>query len=413
MNVTRGNPTEVDVAIVGAGPAGATTALALEGSGLRIALMDKSGFPRDKVCGDAISPDVVNQLHKLPLDTGQMFEQMEAKIWCKAVRFISPNYSHADLSLNRYRMTGYVTPRLDFDAFLFEQASRSTDVKVMTGHGVSSIHRNEDGVRLELAEGSSVQAKIVVGADGAHSIVGRTFSSEKIDKHHHCAGLRIYYENVSGFSDENAVELHFYKELLPGYFWMFPLPGNRANIGLGMLSAHVAKRKPNLKNMLRDIIENHPNVRDRFANAKPLEDIKGFGLPLGSKKRIISGDRYLLTGDAASLINPLSGEGIANAIRSGRIAADHLRLAFARDSFSAAFNRAYDKEVYHRMWSELQLNYWIQLAMRRPRLCNFIVKRAIGNPSVQEMVLSGFSIDKIKSRMRSPGFYLNLLRTKP
>src|SRR5690606_33542098 len=141
----------------------------------------------------------------------------------------------------------------------------------------------------------------------AHSSVARAFSDEKVDKNHHCAGLRIYYENVSGFSEDNAVELHFYKKLLPGYFWMFPLPGNRANIGLGMLSAHVAKRKPNLKALLMDIIENHPNVKDRFKHARPLEEIKGFGLPLGSKKRVISGDKFLLLGDAASLINPLSG----------------------------------------------------------------------------------------------------------
>lgn len=402
----------VDIAIVGAGPAGTATALALHGSGLKVAVVDKSTFPRDKICGDAISPDVVNQLNKLPLNTGPLFDQFDEKIWCKAVRFISPNYGHADLSLNRYSITGYVSPRLDFDAFMFEQASKSDDIQMITGHSVSSIERNTSGVTLELSNDQHIHAQAVVGADGAHSVVGRHFNEEKVDKNHHCAGLRIYYENVTGFSEENAVELHFYKELLPGYFWMFPLPGNRANIGLGMLSAHVAKRKPNLKHMLQDIIANHPNVKDRFKDARPLEDIKGFGLPLGSKKRIISGDRYLLTGDAASLINPLSGEGIANAIRSGRIAADHLRSAFEKNDFSAAFNKGYDKEVYARMWSELQLNYWIQLAMRRPRLCNFIVKRAIGSPSVQEMVLSGFSIDKIRSRMRTPGFYLNLLRNK-
>lgn len=376
-----------------------------------MALIDKSTFPRDKICGDALSPDVVSQLHKLPLETGKFFQNLEAKITCKAVRFISPNYSIADLSLNRTEITGYVSPRLAFDEFMFNQAQKSDCVTTFMGSAVQSLETRASKTEICLDNGMVISASMIVAADGANSVVARHFLHQDIDRNHHCAGLRVYYENVSGFSDTNAVELHFYKELLPGYFWMFPLPGNRANIGLGMLSAHVAKRKPNLKKLLQEIIDHHPNVKHRFAKARPLEEIKGFGLPLGSKKRTLSGKGFLLTGDAASLINPLSGEGIANAIRSGRVAADHMKMAFAKKDFSASFNTAYDKEIYHRMWSELQLNYWIQLAMRQPRLCNFFVKRAIGNASVQEMVLSGFNIDGIRTRLKSPGFYLNLLKT--
>ena len=205
-------------------------------------------------------------------------------------------------------------------------------------------------------------------------------------------------KNVTGFSDDNAVELHFYDELLPGYFWIFPLPGNKANVGLGMLSSFVSKRKPNLKRLLKEIIETHPNVKERFKNATPLEDVKGFGLPLGSKKRRISGNRYLLLGDAAALINPLSGEGIANAIRSGRVAAEHIQRAFNEKRFDAEFNLAYDNEIYKRMWGELRLNYWIQIAMRNRRICNFIVKYAIGNKFVQDLVLSGFNANHLKPK---------------
>ena len=173
------------------------------------------------------------------------------------------------------------------------------------------------------------------------------------------------------------------------------MPGNRANVGLGMLSSFVAKKKPNLKKLLQEIIDTHPNVKNRFANAKALEQIQGFGLPLGSKKRVISGDRFLLLGDAASLINPLSGEGIANAIRSGRVAADHIITAFNLGRFDAQFNEAYDKEIYRRLWGELRLNYWMQIAMRNPARCNLILKWAIGNKLVQEAVLSGFSVKKM------------------
>jgi geranylgeranyl reductase family protein len=390
--------TQFDVAIIGAGPAGSTTAISLHQSGLKVALIDKDAFPRDKVCGDALSPDVVSQLNMLPLDSGALFDQFEEKIWCNAVRFISPNYSFADLKLNSTNLTGYVSPRLNFDHFLYRQAIKSDSVTDFTGSAVNSLTRTSEGIEVTLNTERKLIAKMIVGADGAHSIVSRSFQKEAIDKDHHCAGLRQYYENVTGFSEDNAVELHFYKELLPGYFWIFPLPGNRANVGLGMLSSYVAKRKPNLKMLLQDLISNHPNVKDRFKNAHPLEEIKGFGLPLGSKKRHISGDRFLLLGDAASLINPLSGEGIANAIRSGRVAADHIGEAFQKKRFDASFNLQYDQEIYRRMWGELRLNYWIQIAMRNPRICNLIVKHGINSPFIQNLVLSGFNANQLKPK---------------
>jgi len=387
-----------DVAIVGAGPAGCSAAISLHGSDMSVALIDKSEFPRDKICGDALSPDVVNQLNMLPLETGSMFDKFEEKIWCKAVRFVSPNFSHADVSLNQRNITGYVSPRIDFDQFMFSQAIKSESVTPILGSGIKTIQKHSDGLVIELANGESIKADVVLGADGANSAVARILSEDKMDKNHHCAGLRQYYEGVTGFSEDNAVELHFYKDLLPGYFWVFPLPGNRANVGIGMLSSYVSKRKPNLKKKLKDIIENHPNIKDRFKDAKALEEVKGFGLPLGSKKRNLSGERYLLLGDAASLINPLSGEGIANAIRSGRVAADYIKSAAA--DYSAKSMKAYDREIYRRMWGELRLNYWIQIAMRNPTLCNFIVKRAIGNALVQDLVISGFSAEQIRARFK-------------
>ncbi|GAB5539216.1 MAG: geranylgeranyl reductase family protein [Salibacteraceae bacterium] len=382
--------TKFDVAIVGAGPAGASTAIALHGSSLKVALIDKATFPRDKICGDALSPDVVNQLRKLPLNCGELFDQFEQKIWCNAVRFVAPNYRFADLRLNKPGITGYVSPRLDFDYFLYQQAVRSKVVTDFTGNTIAKLEKDSTGVRIQIND-ETIHADVVLAADGANSFVSRTLHNEKIDRNHHCAGLRCYYENVSGFSPDNAVELHFYKELLPGYFWIFPLPGNRANVGLGMLSAYVSKKNVNLKQLLQQIIKDHPNVKDRFAQARATEEIKGFGLPLGSKKRNLSGDRYLMLGDAASLINPLSGEGIGNAIRSGRVAAEHIKLAVQKQRFDATFNKAYDKEIYHRMWGELRMNYWIQLAMRNPRLSNFIVEKAVGSKMIESLVLSGFS----------------------
>ncbi len=160
------------------------------------------------------------------------------------------------------------------------------------------------------------------------------------------AGVRQYYEGVDNYQTSATIELHFQKELLPGYFWIFLLPNNQWNVGLGIPSDEVSVNKINLKQKLNSILEHHPVIKERFKNAKPLEDVQGFGLPLGSRKVTCSGTRLLLLGDAASLIDPFSGEGIANAIRSGRIAADHLTRVFQEQRFDADFNKSYHKEIY-------------------------------------------------------------------
>src|SRR5690606_11571017 len=112
-----------------------------------------------------------------------------------------------------------------------------------------------------------------------------------------------------------------------------PLPGGYANVGVGMLSETVSQKKINLKKEMLRIIETHPEFKQRFAGAELMGDIKGYGLPLGSKKRVISGDNYMLVGDAASLIDPFTGEGISNAMISGRWAATQAELCLQQQIF--------------------------------------------------------------------------------
>jgi flavin-dependent dehydrogenase len=179
------------------------------------------------------------------------------------------------------------------------------------------------------------------------------------------------------------IELHFFRELLPGYFWIFPLPGNNANVGLGVPSHVVSRKKLNLKKIFQHIIENEPSIRDRFSNAKPLEDIKGYGLPLGSKKRPVSAERVILTGDAAGLINPCSGEGIANALRSGRVGAGILLRAIEEKNFSAQSMKRYDRELYKRVWVELKISNIFKVLAGYPVLLDFLLRKAEKNSYVK------------------------------
>ncbi|MDQ6845460.1 MAG: geranylgeranyl reductase family protein [Bacteroidota bacterium] len=402
-----------DVIIVGAGPAGCAAAHMLSGNGLRIALLDKDIFPRDKICGDAFGADVTKQFHILGKELTDKLEQFTNKVPSNGVRFFTPDNKLMDIEFtvpNNKFGGGFISRRLDFDNFFFSQTIKLPDVEIFQDHQVLSVVTAHDKILLNTGA-STFEAKIALGADGAHSILNKRLTKNKVEKKHYCGGVRQYYSNVHGFHAANHIELHFYKDILPGYLWVFPLPGNKANVGLGMLSSEISKKKINLKIQLEEIITKHPNLKDRFKDAVPLETIQGYGLPLGSKKRSISGIRFLLLGDAAGLIDPFTGEGIANAIRSGRIAASHVLKGIERNSFDADFNRQYDKEIYHKMWNEFRIGHSMQKLFRHPSVINFVVKKANNNKSVQMLLSSMLNNLDMKKELVKPSFYFRLFFT--
>lgn len=399
-----------DVAIVGAGPAGTASAIKLAQSGLQVALLDKATFPRDKTCGDALSVDVINQLKMLSPGLAKDFETLENKIPSYGVKIFSPDHNYIDIPFiyKNGKSCGYISPRFHFDNLLFQHAKQYSNIVVCENCFVTSVDIEKDKAILQTSQGIFT-GRMVVGADGAHSIISKHLGEIKVEKEHYSAGLRIYYEGVSGFHEDGYIELHFFKDILPGYLWIFPLTGNKANVGIGMLSSEVSKKKVNLKETLQQLLKTHPHLKERFTNAKPLETIKGYGLPLGSKKRKLSGERFLLTGDAAGLIDPFSGEGIANAIRSGRVAAEHIITCVEQKNFSAAFNKAYDKEIYRRMWKEFKISSTLQRVVRYPVLFNFVIKKARQSKYLQKFLIDALAnVEKKKKILLNPAFYYRM-----
>lgn len=400
-----------DVLIVGAGPAGTASAIKLAKSGLNVALCDKAIFPRDKICGDALSVDVINQLAILSDKLAEQFRILENKIPSYGVKIFSPDHNHIDIPFiyKNIKSCGYISPRIDFDNLLFQHVKQYSNIHVYENCTVTNSYIIKDKPTLQTNLGIFT-GKIIIGADGAHSIIAKVSGDIKVEKEHYSAGLRVYYEDVSEFHQENFIELHFFKDILPGYLWIFPLSGNKANIGIGMLSSTVSKKKVNLKLTLQNLLKTHPHLKERFKDAKPLETIKGYGLPLGSKKRNLSGAHFLLTGDAAALIDPFSGEGIANAIRSGRIAAEHVIKCFEQNNFSAAFNKAYDKEIYHKMWNEFKISRTLQNLVRYPILFNYVIRKARQSKYLQKFLTEALAnVEKKKKILLKPAFYYRML----
>ena len=424
------NAPDFDVIIVGAGPGGSTAAAHLARRGRRVLLLDKSRFPRDKVCGDAISGKSVDALKRL----GIMDQMLEATAADRAVgswgvTFGGPYGAEASIPLAKSKQRAasgdgalpdppaFIATRLVFDQIVFEAAVQS-GATIWQEAAVKRLLRDgEQVVGVQVAvdgEEREVRAPLVIGADGAYSVVARELAAagvggmEQLVERHYCAGLRAYYTGVTGFREADYLEVHFVDEAMPGYFWIFPLPEGGANVGVGMLASEVKKRDVKLKPLL-DWLVAHPRFAHRFAHAERVGPVKGFGLPLGSKPRTLAGNGWLLVGDAGSLIDPFSGEGIGNAMVSAEKAAEWADRALAAQDFSERFLKGYGKDVLDYLGSELRLSYTMQKLGRWKWLLEKVVHKADTSPGVAHAISVMFDDEAERKKLANPLFYLKAL----
>ncbi len=408
-----------DACIVGAGPGGAATALKLSYLGIPSVLLDKAAFPRDKVCGDAISGKVTTLLNRLDPDILNRFNAtpIQSDVW--GIQFVAPNNQPLNIPFrpnyvrNAAEAPGYVAKRMDFDNFLVEEVKRRSNIQFFEQAEAHTFTRASDGWTVQAQDGQlKVHCRMLIVANGAYSAFSRKVAGLKKDNRHYAAAVRAYYRNVKALDKDNFIELHFIKSITPGYFWVFPLPNGEANVGLGMRSDILNRRKVNLRQTMLQLLEEHPVLRERFRDAELVGGVKGFGLPLGSKRRVISGDHFMLVGDAGHLVDPLTGEGIGNAFYSGFIAAEQLEKCLAANDFSARFLQAYDKRVDRVLGSEMRLSYRLQKMLMYPFMVNTLAGIIAGNQKVIE-VLSGMYNDfSLREQLIRPVFWLKMLFQK-
>lgn len=403
-----------DILIVGAGPAGSATALFLAQKGISCILTDKETFPRDKICGDALSGKVVEVLNKLDKSLVDELRANEAMLDSWGVTFVAPNQKALRIPFKTSttadtKAPGFISKRVDFDNWLFQKAKNQSTVQVMENCEIRSYERRSNGITAFSKQGDELNAKLVIACDGAYSSLAKEIGGIKTEPEHNCFGLRAYYKNVSGLDHENFIELHFLKDVLPGYLWIFPLPNGYANIGIGMRADKMSAKGINLKKKFEQVLAENPVIRKRFEGAERVGEVKLFGLPLGSKRRKLSGNNYLLCGDAGQLIDPFTGEGIGNALMTGMFAAQQAAKCIQAQNFSTQFNSAYDAQVYNRLWSELLLSYRMQQLVNFPWLFNLVVNKAERSPLLRETISCMFEDLDMRSRLKSPSFYLKLL----
>lgn len=404
------------VCIIGAGPGGATAALQLDRLGIPSVVIDKAVFPRDKVCGDGLSGKVITALEKIDKAVAGRLRQFIEKENSWGVTFVSPGRTGMDVPYKPdYNKTadapiGFVCKRIHFDNFLVDELKRCQHVRLYEGVSADKYTLEEDGYLISDASGNlQVKAKILLVANGAHSSFTRDVANIRMEPKYYAAGIRAYYKGVKGMHPDSFIELHFLQSLLPGYLWIFPLPNGEANVGMDMLSDAVRDKKINLKKLLTDTLQQDPVFAERFKDAEMTSSLDGYGLPLGSKKRRLSGERYMLVGDAAFLIDPFTGEGIGNAMYSGAFAGQQAATCLQTNDFSADTLLAYDARVYRVLGPELKLSHRLQQLVRYPRLFNWLMKLGTKNKQLRDVISSMFYEVDLRKKLTKPSFYVKLL----
>ncbi len=360
---------DFDVAIIGAGPSGCACALALQGKGLKVALIDKEEFPRDKICGDAIPGSAFKAVNSLRKEWG---DQMKSFADRMDITSISIFLSERNVIHYTWKLFSYNSKRIDFDHFLFQLVKTETDTRILQHKQLQHVTTQPDYCQCLFSDGSSIQASVVVGCDGAHSVVKRhLIKSEQEDKLAVTA-IRAYYKGIKGIQP-GYNEAHVIKHV-EGYFWIFPLKDGWANVGFGLFKNRNRKNQTpiNIRTILDEITQS-PAFADRFKHATLEGKVNGFSLPIWTQQRSVSGDRFLLCGDAASLIDPLQGHGIDLGMWSGVMASEQIVRCFKANNFKADFIKDYDRALHQKFGQELARNYfWMRLLLRFPILLRVI-----------------------------------------
>lgn len=354
-----------DILIIGAGPAGATTALFLAQRGIPHTIIDRAQFPRDKADGNVFGFKVLetlgqldpNWIKELVLDSGHATLCNSAKIFTpKGGHFRVPFKSKSE-ALNRN--AAFTMKRTHFDAFLVSKLDPNL-CNQRFGLSVTAIAPASDGLTVTCqnaaGESETFQPKLIVGADGANSVVARFLGVAPQDQPDYVDSVQAYFKGVKGLEDQQHFEGYFAEKVLPGFFYFSPLADGDASVGI------LTRQKPSagmdLKAVFTDIIQSDPELKQRFASATESVAVRQWGIPCGSwGKQKVSGDRAILVGDAACLCNPFTMFGSGNAMASGKLAAEAIAQAVTANRFDAASLSPYDDAIQQLTQREFQVGH--------------------------------------------------------
>ena len=326
---------DADVIVVGAGPGGSATAHALAQSGLDVLLLEKTSFPREKVCGDGLTPRAVKTLVDMGIDTSPA----NGFIHNRGLRIIGGGVK-LELEwpeIASYPNYGLVRPRLDFDDLLAQNAQKA-GARLQTLTNVSGpVVENGRIVGVNAKVGPektevTYRAPLTIACDGVSARLAISQGINKRDDRPMGVAVRRYYESPRHDDDmlESWLELRAPNgDLLPGYGWIFGVGDGTSNVGLGILNTTKAWQDTNYKDLMSRWTGSMP-PEWQYDEEHARGPIRGAALPMGFNRQPHYRDGMMLVGDAAGAVNPFNGEGIAYALESGRLAAEVAVQALSR-----------------------------------------------------------------------------------
>jgi menaquinone-9 beta-reductase len=386
---------QADVIVVGAGPAGSTTAYYLAQAGLDVLLLEKSRFPREKVCGDGLTPRGVKALVAMGISVGEQ----DGWVRNKGLRVIGAG-KRLELpwpELSSYPGYGLVRPRTDLDQMLAGR-SQQAGARLLEDVTVTGPVRDDRtgriaGVTARAAgadDERTYTARVIVAADGNSSRLSVAMGLRKRDDRPLGVAVRTYYRTPRHDDDylESWLDLWDQDRLLPGYGWIFGMGDGTSNVGLGLLNTSAAFGHTDYHGLLRRWLKGMP-AEWGFTEENRTQPVRGAALPMGFNRTPHYYQGLLLVGDAGGMVNPFNGEGIAYAMESGEILARTIAqaLARARRSETERVLAGYPRALADAYGGYYAVGRVFVKAIGRPDLMRFATKHSMSRPALMAFAL--------------------------
>jgi geranylgeranyl reductase family protein len=359
-----------DVVVIGAGPGGSAAAHFLSAQGMDVLLVDRAEFPRDKTCGDGLTPRALRVL-----ETMRLLDEVRAN-GCpiQAYEVVAPN-GRATTAPIKGEHQALVVPRLTLDTIILKRAIAS-GASFEPNTNVSRLEPTETGARVHTADGGQFEGKVALVATGAATgVLTRSGILQKQPRA--MLAARAYFEDLS---DElpQTFQLRFDGVPIPGYGWVFPTAARAANVGVGFFPRRGS-------GTATQAFERFVQRSALLDGARQVGPVKGYPIRVDFLRAPTFARNTLLVGEAAGLVNPLTGEGIDYALESGQIAAEHVVHGLA-SGVHQTWLSDYDRLLRERFEKIFRFSEWIRDWYCKPMVLNLLVPLANRQPELRQML---------------------------
>lgn len=412
---------ETAVCVVGAGPGGCTTAIALAQQGIPCMLIDKAIFPRHKACGEVITSNCIRELASLDKRILTDLQNSVFNFDIAGNIFVAPNQYSIDIQYKSPANEAlglphcYTASRYHFDNFLVQSIRKYyPSVEIVEGCHLSNFETRDGYAFLSDKSGETTfKSRLVIFANGAGAAITKKATHAPKRPKHEAIGIRGYYKNVVPNDAPDMAEFYFFqKKYMPYGVYITPLQNGIINVNTMVRKDIATERQMNLKQIMSDFIAAHPKLSERFKNAELIGNIQGCSLELGSRWWAVSGAHFMLVGDAAGLIDATNANGIGHAMISGPMSAEFAKKSLAAQDFSAEFLKNYDQALRKRMNNSLKLSRMVSPFFNMPFFTSFstwLLNYSLKKSKNSQLLVKLMYSKNAAKDLINPSFYFKML----